>query len=38
MKEFLQIANSPIMYLISSIIILSVVGVCLLFFIKSYKE
>jgi len=38
MKEFLQIANSPIMYLISSIIILSVVGVCLLFFTKAYKE
>ncbi len=38
MKEFLQTANSPVMYLISSIIILSVVGVCLLFFTKAYKE
>lgn len=38
MKEFLQIANSQIMYLISSIIILSVIGVCLLFFTKAYKE
>ena len=38
MKGFLQIANSPIMYLISSIIILSVIGVCLLFFTKAYKE
>ena len=38
MKEFLQIANSGVMYLISSIIILSVLVVCLVFFTKSYKE
>ena len=38
MKEFLQIANSGVMYLMSSIVILSVVGVCLVFFTKAYKE
>ena len=38
MKEFLQIANSPIMYLISSLIVLSVVAICLVFFTKAYKE
>lgn len=38
MKEFLQIANSGVMYLMTSIVILSVVGVCLVFFTKAYKE
>lgn len=38
MKDFLQISNSPIMYLISGVIILSVILVCIIFFTKAYKE
>ncbi len=38
MKEFLQIANSQVMYIISGIIILSVLVTCLLFFTKAYNE
>lgn len=38
MKDFLQISNSPIMYLISGVIILSVILACIIFFTKAYKE
>ena len=38
MNNFTQVSNSLFMYLISGAIILSVVIVCLLFFIKAYRE
>lgn len=38
MNNFISLANSPALYLISGTIILSVALVCILFFAKSYKE
>ena len=38
MNNFTQLANSPIMYLISGTILFSVALVCILFFAKAYKE
>lgn len=38
MESYLEIANSKTMYLISAIIILSVIMVCIVFFTKAYKE
>ena len=38
MNNFTQLANSPIMYLISGLTIFAVALACILFFMKAYKE